>query len=135
MYIYDKFPLLCFSVEVIGVSEFQKRRSTSLTLPKPQRTSSVNTADYTGGSCAGGEGTGEYTGDSGFGDVRPFLKVKDASSQRTAPIPKPRSSGAIRSSVSGREYYKTLGTLPFSEEYTTVTRNSSADQAGRYATQ
>ena len=35
----------------------------------------MDTADYTGGSCTGGEGTGEYTGDSGFGDARAFLKV------------------------------------------------------------
>jgi hypothetical protein len=121
---------------VIGANEIQKRKSTlkragttkplSDQLPPESRStnSSVDTADYTGGSCTGGEGTGEYTGDSGFGDATPFLKVDIAGSQPTA-----RPTGARPLSASGSGYYKTMGTPDSVEGYITVTRDSNTDQA------
>jgi hypothetical protein len=127
---------------VIGANEIQKRKSTlkragttkplSDQLPPESRStnSSVDTADYTGGSCTGGEGTGEYTGDSGFGDARAFLKVNVTGSQSTAPRARP--AGAGPSSASGGGYYKTLGTPDLVEGYTTVTGKSANQEDELY---
>ena len=126
---------------MIGAGEIQNRKSTlkktGSTKPPPEQMtylesgSSVDSADDSGGSCTGGQGTGECTGDSGFADASTFLKVTVASSQPT--VSRPRPSGAEPSPASGSGYYTTLGALDSVEGYTTVTSyrdNSSADQAG-----
>ena len=129
---------------MIGAGEIQNRKSTlkktGSTKPLPEQmssresgstNSSVDSADGTDGSCTGGQGTGECTGDSGFADASTFLKVRVASSQPT--VSRPRPSGAEPLPASGSGYYETLGALDSVEGYTTVTSyrdNSNADQAG-----
>ena len=117
---------------MIGAGEILERKSTlkkaGNTKPLPEQTSlpesrSANssdqedTADYTGESYTGGEDTG----DSGFGDARPFLKVNIAGSQSTA---RPVRVGPF--SASGSGYYKTLGTPDSVEGYATMTRDNSS---------
>lgn len=112
------------SISVIGVGDIQKRKATlkksTITksptqLPHHEYQSSISSdveCDYTGGSSTEGESTGDGTGDSGIGDVRPFLRVKVTGSQPTT------TGGNLTSGT----YYKTLGTTDVVDGYMTVTR-------------
>lgn len=93
------------------------RRASGTKLPLESSDGGFDDADCTGGSCTGEDTS---TGDSGFGDVGPLMKVK--------PVRKPQPTVQPDTKpIATDNYYKRLGTPDYIDYYSTVTTKESND--------
>lgn len=117
--------LFLYWLLAIGADDIQKgksmlRRASGTKLPLESSDGGFDDADCTGGSCTGEDTS---TGDSGFGDVGPLLKVKPV----CKPQPTVQLGAKPMSAIATGNYYKRLGTPDYIDYYSTVTTKESCD--------